>query len=399
MRARPLAGVVVVDLTMFVAGPFATMILADLGAEVIKIEPPQGDATRSNRIGPQIGGENAQFHSYNRNKKSVLINLKTPEGRAVLLDLVRHADALVENFRPGVMQRLGLDIATLHQANPRLVVVSISAFGQDGPWAQRPGYDLLVQALSGSMSLNGHAETGPAHIPFHIGDTGGGLYGAIAALAGIVEARRSGRGRHLDVAMLDAQLALLGDEVTNYRASGDVPRPHGGGHPMLAPYQAFATADRPIAVAAVGVEKFWHQLCEALGLPALRGDPRFVDNGARATNRAALEPILAASFRTRCRDEWLEILARSDVPAAPILDIGEALESEHVRHRGVEACVTTASGDEAAVARSAIKTVSESDPLIASAPALGADTHAVLTTRLGYDAPRLEALRRAGAIA
>jgi crotonobetainyl-CoA:carnitine CoA-transferase CaiB-like acyl-CoA transferase len=391
-----LAGVTIVDLTMFVAGPFATMILADLGATVIKIEPPTGDPTRSNRIGAQIGGENAQFHSYNRNKKSVCLNLKSERGRAILLDLVRRADAVVENFRPGVMTRLGLDFATLAAANPRLSLVSLSAFGQDGPWAQRPGYDLLVQALSGAMSINGHAQCGPAHIPFHIGDTGGGIYAAIAVLGAITSARASGQGRHVEIAMLDAQIALLGDEVTNFGVDGHTPRAHGGGHPALAPYQAFMTADQPIAIAAVGVEKFWRNLCAAIGRPDLAADPRYADNGTRAAHREALAAELAPILRARPRAEWLEILARADVPAAPVLDIPDALASEQLRHRDMAVRLAAGAG-EALVARTPIKPVNAAHAEMVPAPRLGEHTREILARVLGYDEARIAAAGSGGA--
>jgi len=392
-----LAGVTIVDLTMFVAGPFATMILADLGATVIKVEPPTGDPTRSNRIGAQIGGENAQFHSYNRNKKSLCLNLKSEAGRAILIDLVRRADAVIENFRPGVMTRLGLDYATLAAANPRVSLVSLSAFGQDGPWAQRPGYDLLVQALSGAMSINGHPTTGPAHIPFHIGDTGGGLYAAIAALGAITAARASGVGRHVDISMLDAQVALLGDEVTNHGADGRTPQAHGGGHPALAPYQAFATADQPIAIAAVGVEKFWRNFCVAIGRPDLAEDPRYADNGARATHRASLEAELAPILRTRSRADWLAILARADVPSAPVLDIPEALACEQLRHRDMAVRIAAGAGT-ALVARTPIKPMAAPYATMAPAPRLGEHAREILSHVLGYDDLRIAEAEQSGAL-
>ncbi len=250
-----LNGVTILDLSMFIAGPFGTMLLADLGAEVIKIEPPGGDPVRSNKIGAQVRGENAQFHSYNRNKRSLVLDLKAEDGLAVFDDLVRGADVVFDNFRPGVLARLKVDHARLATINPAIVSCSVSAFGQDGPWAKRAGYDLTVQALSGGMSLTGHAATGPAHIPFHLGDTAGGLFGALGLLAALVESRATGKGRRVDIAMFDAQIALLGDEITNYFASGTASPPHGAGHPNFFPYQAFATADEPIVVAAVGVEK------------------------------------------------------------------------------------------------------------------------------------------------
>jgi len=393
-----LAGLTIVDLTMFVAGPFGTATLADLGAEVIKVEPPRGDPVRSNRIGPQIRGENAQFHAYNRNKRSLVLDLKQAAGRAVLLDLVARADAVAENFRPGVLARLGLEHATLAAVNPRIVLASVSAFGQDGPWAQRPGYDLIVQALGGGMSLAGTEASGPMHIPFHLGDTAGGLYGALALLAAVLAARRDGRGRHVEVAMLDAQVALLGDEVTNYGVDGAVPQPHGSGHPNLAPYQCFACADAPIAVAAVGMEKFWQALCAALGRADLSADPRFADNGRRARHRRELVAILEPVFRSRPRRAWLAVLEAADVPAAPVLSVPEALATPQVGARALVERVSLPEGESALLARAPVRDRSTSTPLpLRPAPALGADSDAVLAGLLGYDRARLDALRADGA--
>ena len=209
----PLNGITILDLSMFIAGPFGTMLLADLGAEVIKIEPPTGDPVRSNHIGPQVRGENAQFHSYNRNKKSIVLDLKNESGLAVFDDLARTADVVFDNFRPGVLGRLKLEHERLSLINPAIISCSVSAFGQDGPWSKRAGYDLTVQALSGGMSLTGHQSTGPAHIPFHLGDTAGGMFGALGLLAALAARYRTGMGRRVDISMFDAQIAVLGDEI------------------------------------------------------------------------------------------------------------------------------------------------------------------------------------------
>ncbi len=334
---------------MFVAGPFATAILADLGAEVVKIEPPGGDPVRANRIGPQIGAMNAQFHTFNRGKASLVLDLKTETGCDAFRRLVPGADIVFDNFRPGVMARLGLDHAALAALKPEIVAVSLSAFGAKGPWAKRPGYDLVVQALGGGMSLTGHPETGPAHIPFHLGDTAGGLYAAIAMLSAVLEARRTGHGRAFEVSMLDAQLALLGDEVTNHFA-GDWPgEPHGAGHPALAPYSAYPTADHPLVIAAVGTEVFWHNLLGALGLETLADDARFADNAARSANRAAMDAAIVAVLQRKPRAAWLDIFQAADVPAAPILSISEAVTSPHAEARGLIATVPGPDGSEARV--------------------------------------------------
>jgi len=392
----PLNGVTILDLSMFIAGPFGTMLLADLGADVIKIEPPTGDPVRSNRIGPQVRDENAQFHSYNRNKKSLVLDLKRPEALAVFDDLVRTADVVFDNFRPGVLERLKLDHARLSEVNPAIVSCSVSAFGQDGPWAKRAGYDLTVQALGGGMSLTGHAASGPAHIPFHLGDTAGGLFGAVGLLAALAEAQRTGKGRRVDVSMFDAQIALLGDEITNYMASGEATPQHGAGHPNFFPYQAFATADEPIVIAAVGVEKYWVAFCAAIGCDDLAEDPRFGSNAARVAHRDELEPIIAAALEARGRTAWLEIFADADVPAAPINTVAQALEAPQTAARGM--LQETQVGEAwVHMAGNPIK-VEGDDTRFDPAPELGADSDAVLRERLGYDEARIASLREAGAL-
>ena len=392
----PLNGFTILDLSMFVAGPYGTMLLADLGADVIKIEPPSGDPVRTNRIGPQVRGENAQFQSYNRNKKSLVLDLKNPEALTLFDDLVQIADAVFDNFRPGVLERLKLDHGRLSAINPKIVSCSVSAFGQDGPWAKRAGYDLTVQALGGGMSLTGHEATGPAHIPFHLGDTAGGLFGMLGLLAVLLEAARSGKGRRVEVAMFDAQIALLGDEVTNYMASGEASPPHGAGHPNFFPYQAFATADEPIVVAAVGVEKYWQAFCAAIERPELASDPRFASNSARVEHRATLEPLIGDVLKTRDRASWLALFEQADIPAAPINSVAEALGSPQAAARAMVQQLSI-DGSAIGVAGNPVK-VAGDVTTFAPAPALGADGAAILHERLGYDADRIAALRRAGAL-
>lgn len=393
-----LSGVTILDLSLFVAGPFGSMILADLGAEVIKIEPLEGDPTRDNGMGAQIEGESAQFQSYNRNKKSVCLNLKSAAGRDVLLKLVQTADVVYDNYRPGVMERLCLTHATLAAVNPRIICVSVTAFGADGPLAKSPGYDLIVQALGGGMSLTGHKQTGPAHIPFHLGDTAGGLYAAIAVLAAIVERNRTGHGRALEISMLDAQIALLGDEVTNFAATGEVPVQHGSGHPHLVPYRTFMASDAPLVIAAVGVEKFWINLTNAVQRPELAGDVRFSNSMQRVANRADLETALEEVFRTQPREHWLTRLAQADVPAAPVLDVRGALAHPQVRHRETVAVARLVGGTPVQYARTPIRDVNEAPHPVVAAPLRGANTRALLAERIGLDARSIDQLVEAGAV-
>lgn len=394
-QTGPLCGITILDLSMFIAGPFGTMLLADLGAEVIKIEPPTGDPVRSNHIGPQVRGENAQFQSYNRNKKSIVLDLKNEHGLGIFDDLVRTADVVFDNFRPGVLARLNLDHDRLSTINPAIISCSVSAFGQDGPWAKRAGYDLTVQALGGGMSLAGHSTTGPAHIPFHLGDTAGGLFGALGLLAALAERYRTGRGRRVDISMFDAQIALLGDEITNYAVSGAPSPPHGSGHPNFFPYQSFATKDDPIVVAAVGVEKYWVAFCDAIDRPDLAVDARFGSNAARVAHRETLEPEIAAVLKTKTRAAWLDVFAKADVPAAPIQTVAEAVAAPQTQARKMVPTVAV-DGDVIALAGNPVK-VEGDETCYEAAPVLGADGPSVLAERLGIDEARRLELAAQGA--
>ena len=395
---KPLSGLRIVDLSMFVAGPFGTTLLGELGADIIKIEPLTGDPMRCNRIGPTLGGTSAQFDTYNHGKRSIALDLKNPAGRSIVLDLAKLADVVFDNFRPGVMSRLHLDHENLARTNPRIVAVSLSAFGETGPWAKRPGYDLLVQALSGGMSLTGHTATGPAHIPYHLGDTAGGLYAAVAILAAVHQARGTGHGQAYEVSMLDGQLHLLSDEITFHHASDWPAEAHGSGHPALAPYGAFQTADEPIVIAAVGVEKFWLNLLDALGLQNLATDVRFIDNAARAENRTVLDGLLTEVLRRRTRADWLALFEAADVPAAPVFSVHEAVASPHVAARDLVVPVATSEGHEAMVPRMPIREsgAAKLAPLDGT-PALDADRRPILRDLLGYSDSDIARLERDGA--
>jgi crotonobetainyl-CoA:carnitine CoA-transferase CaiB-like acyl-CoA transferase len=342
-----------------------------------------------------VRGENAQFHSYNRNKKSIVLDLKNEHGLAVFEDLVGTADVVFDNFRPGVLERLKLDHDRLSRINPAIISCSVSAFGQTGPWAKRAGYDLTVQALGGGMSLAGHAATGPAHIPFHLGDTAGGMFGALGLLAAIAERHRTGKGRRVDVSMFDAQIALLGDEITNYVASGEVSPFHGAGHPNFFPYQSFATADEPIVVAAVGVEKYWVAFCAAIGRRDLAADTRYSSNAARVAHRDVLEAEVAAALMMKTRTEWLAVFEDADVPAAPIQTVGEAIAAPQAVAREMVA-MTEVAGATVAMAGNPVKFDGDETQFV-PAPMLGADQNGVLAERLGYDANRISALEAQGA--
>jgi crotonobetainyl-CoA:carnitine CoA-transferase CaiB-like acyl-CoA transferase len=340
----PLAGLRVADCSTVLAGPYCTMLLADLGADVVKVEPPDGDATRG--WGPPwVGSEGAgtrtaaYYLAVNRNKRSLGLDLKQPDGAAVLGRLLERSDVLVENFRVGGFARLGFDDETLRRLNPSLVHLAISGFGPDGPTAELPGYDFVIQAMSGLMSITGAPDDeggGPTKVGVAISDVVTGMLGAVSVLAALigrdraVGAAAAPRGQRIDISLLGATLASLVNQAQNAFVAGAAPGRLGNAHPNIVPYEAFETADRPIVV-AVGSERQWQRFCDVLGLDGLATDPRFATNGDRVVGRAALRPILAARFRERAAAAWLAALDSAAVPCGPINDIVSAFDSPAAR--------------------------------------------------------------------
>ena len=326
----PLADLRVLELSTVLAGPYCSMVLADLGADVIKVEPPEGDPTRGYGppwVGPaQPGGERiaAYYLSVNRNKRSLRLDLHSSEGRDVLRRLVGRSDVLIENFRPGALDRLGFDDSALASLNPKLVHLSITGYGPIGPEAAKPGFDFVAQAVGGLMSVTGFDdETGgqPTKVGVAITDVVTGLLGAVGVLAAL----RAGVGQRIDISLLEATLAALINQAQNAFATGAQPARRGNAHPNIVPYETFATADGEIAV-AVATERQWPRLCAAMGMSDLANDPRFADNGARVRNRDELPPLLAASFITRSSKDWLAALDAAQVPCGPVNDVLSAFE-------------------------------------------------------------------------
>ena len=335
----PLAGVRVADCSTILAGPYATMLLADLGAEVIKVEPPEGDGTRG--WGPPwVGSEEdgtrtaAYYLSVNRNKRSIRLDIKTDQGRDALRRLIAQSDVLVENFRVGGFDRLGFGDAALAELNPDLVHLAISGFGTQGPEADKPGYDFIVQATGGLMSITGARDDegggpegggpeggGPTKVGVAISDVVTGLFGAVSVLAGLLgRERKTAPGQRIDVSLLASTLAVLVNQAQNAFVSGRAPHRLGNAHPNIVPYETFRTADGELAV-AVGSERQWPRFCEALGLPHLAADPRYADNGARVEHRAELRPILARALEANTTAHWLTVLDQAEIPCGPINDI------------------------------------------------------------------------------
>lgn len=327
-----LHGIRVVDLTMHLSGPYCTWLLGHLGADVVKVERPGGDPAR--RTAPSLDGESLYFASINRNKRSIVLDLKSPSDRAVFDRLLGTADVLVENYRPGVMRRLGLDAEALRRINPGLVHASISGFGQNGPLAERPAFDVIVQAMSGVMSVTGPEGGDPVRVGMSIGDMAASVFAALDIVAALLARERAGAVRRVDISMLDCQLALLENAISRNLNLGEVPRPLGSRHPLITPFQAFAAADAPFVLAIDG-EAAWERLCSALGEEGLARDERFSTAGKRHANHPMLERRLADVFRTHPRDHWLSLLGNADIPCGPLNDVGAAMASPQVEARSM----------------------------------------------------------------
>ena len=329
----PLSGIRVLDLSQVMAGPFCCMLLGDMGADVIKVEPPGvGDQTRRS-MGFRMKGEDSPgFLALNRNKRSIALNLKSDAGRQVFYELAKTADVVVENNRPGVVARLGVDYETVKRINPRIVYASISGFGQTGPWAQRPGFDLIAQAMTGVISATGLPGAEPVKSGIPVGDLGAGLFATYAILAAIIGRETTQRGQYIDTSLFDAALALSVWETTELWATGRSPGPLGTANRMSAPYQAFEAADGKFVVGAAN-QRLWERLCQVIAQPGLLTDVRYVDNKDRVANRAELATELAPVFRTNTVHHWVETFLAAGVPAGPIYDYRQAVESEHALAR------------------------------------------------------------------
>jgi crotonobetainyl-CoA:carnitine CoA-transferase CaiB-like acyl-CoA transferase len=382
-------------------------VLADLGAEVIKVERPRtGDETRG--WGPPWldGGEGASrtaayFASTNRGKRSVTIDLSAPEGQAIVRRLAARADVLLENYKVGALARYALGYPDLAALNPRLVYCSISGFGQDGPYRDRPGYDFLLQAMGGLMSVTGEPEGVPGGGPMKVGvaltDLLTGMYAATAILAAVAHRDRTGEGQHVDLSLLDVQVATLANQAQSFLATGVPPRRLGNAHPSIVPYQAFATADGHL-VLAVGNDAQFARLCEVAGRPELARDPRFATNGARVAARVELVAILAPLLAARSTAAWVAALEAADVPCGPINDLAQVFADPQVRHRGLRVEIPRAGGGSVPVVASPIRLSRTPVRYDVPPPALGEHTREVLVELLGMGEAELDALHARGIV-
>jgi crotonobetainyl-CoA:carnitine CoA-transferase CaiB-like acyl-CoA transferase len=392
----PLAGVRIIDLTRVLAGPFCSMSLGDMGAEVIKVEEPgRGDDTRG--WPPFTNGEATYFMSVNRNKKSLTLNMKAPEGQTILRRLIARADVMVENFRPGTMERLGFGYDVLRKLNPRLIYCSISGFGESGPESSRPGYDLIVQGESGIMDLTGFPDGPPVKVGNSIGDLVAGMAAVQGVTLALLARGKTGKGQKVEIGMLDVMASLLTYQAGLYWNGGGRPTRRGNQHPSIVPYEVFQAQDAYLTL-GVANNSLWERMCRAIGREDLANDARFDSEAKRVTNRDALGPLLNSTFSTRPAAEWLTRLDRAGVPAGRIKTVAEVCESEHLRARGM--FVRLAHPKAGAVTAMGVPIRLWDTPGAAQAPAplLGQHTDEILSGLLRIPKPKIDKLRAAGVV-
>jgi CoA:oxalate CoA-transferase len=386
----------VLDLTRVLAGPYATMLLADLGADVIKVEMP-GTGDDSRHFGPFVNNESAYFMAINRNKRSMTLNLKNERGKEIFLSLVKKSDVLVENFRPGTMEKLGLGYDKLIGLNPRLIYAAASGYGHTGPYSQRAAYDAVVQAMGGIMSITGEKDGKPMRVGTSIGDIAAGLFTTIGILAALINRNFSGRGQMVDVAMLDCQVAILENAIARYFATGEVPRPYGNRHTSIVPFEAFETSDGEIMVAA-GNNALWTRLCTALNLSELIDDERFKDNSDRNQNYDELRPLITPRFLTKTTKEWQEILDDEGIPNGPINTIDKVVNNIQVLARDMIVEVYHPVAKNIKMPGIPIKLSETPGSIRYPPPTLGQHTREILKEYLGFDDEAIDKLAEEGAV-
>jgi crotonobetainyl-CoA:carnitine CoA-transferase CaiB-like acyl-CoA transferase len=394
--SSPLQGVRVLELGQIIAGTYGAQVLSDLGAEVIKIEAPEGDLGRIPSVAP-YRGVSTLFLTFNRNKKSVVINLKSEPGRELFYGLVKVADVVIDNFRAGVLERLKIDYATLAAINPRIIHCSVTGFGADGAYKDYPALDLVIQAISGYLSITGEPGRPPARVGIPLGDLCGGIFSCKAVLAALYQRERTGQGCRVETSMFDGMLNLLSYMGTHYLNTGEVPVPQGSAHEFTVPWQAFRARDGYVVI-ATRQENFWQKLCGVLGRRELADDPRFATNPRRLENRAALVPIIESVLGTRTVAEWLERLRAAEVPAAPVNDLAGAFAEPPVAEREMIIEYDHPDLGRVRLPGNPIKMSGMTNTPSRPAPRLGEHTDAILTELLKLAPERIAALRREGAI-
>jgi formyl-CoA transferase len=397
MSSRALEGVRVLDLSRILAGPFCTMMLGDLGAEIIKVERPGGgDDTRT--WGPPFsGGESAYYLCCNRNKRSITVNLRAPEGQELLRQLAAESDVLVENFTPGLMKRFGLDYESLREINPRLIYCSITAYGQDGPYRDRPGYDMVLSAVGGLMWITGERDGNPCKVGVAITDVLTGVYTSGAIMAALLWRAKSGEGQYIDASLLDIQASGLANIASNWLVAGLDATRWGTAHESIVPYQVFATADRPIAI-AVANQKLWKSFCKVVEREEWRDDPRFESNPKRVENREILLPLVAELMASKSCDEWMEILVEASIPCGPVNNMEALFNDPQIAHRDMVAEVEHPTIGTLRLTGIPVKYSATPGQVKLPPPLLGEHTDDILSSVLGYSTDRIEKLKRNGAI-
>jgi CoA:oxalate CoA-transferase len=392
-----LSHIKVLDITTFLSGPFATQIIGDLGADVIKVEPITGDDTR--KLPPNfIAGDSAYYHSINRNKKSIAVNMRDKAGQDLVRRLAMKCDVLIENLRPGGLARYGLGWEEISKLHPRLVYASLSGFGQDGPYRDQPAYDMVVQALSGGMSLTGEQGGRPVRSGIPIGDLAAGAYTMIGILAALEARHQTGKGQYIDVGMLDCQVAMLCYQAAYFMASGKVPGPQGRAHESIPTYRSFTAGDGLDFVICANTDRMWRSLAEVIGRNDLRDDPRLATREGRYDNRNEIWEALEAAFKAKTADEWVEALRKAEVPVGVVNTLDRSLSDPQVLARGMVLDIPGPDGASVKVAGNPLKMSGNDKTEHRFPPRLGQDTRDVLTGELGLGNDEVDQLVTAGVV-
>lgn len=379
----PLAGIVVLDLTRVLAGPYCTMMLADHGANIYKIEPPKvGDDSRA--FGPFVGKESAYFMSLNRNKRSMVLNFKEPKHVELFKEMVKHADVVVENYRPGTMEKFGLGYDVLKEINPKIVYAACSGFGHSGPYMLKPAYDIIVQAMGGIMSITGEEGGSPLRVGASVGDLIAGIFSAYGVMTALFNRERTGEGQKVDVSMLDCQVAVLENAIARYVTAGTVPGPIGNRHPSITPFASFMAKDGHVIIGA-GNDRLWKNVCKVLGREDLITDPRFVTNGDRTTNFKALHAIINEITIHKTIQEWLDLLEKEGIPCAPINTVDKIINDPQIKQREMIVEVEHPVAGKLKMPGVPVKMSGSKCDKFTPAPLLGQHTNELLHEMFGWD--------------
>jgi formyl-CoA transferase len=395
---KPLSDITVLDLSRVLAGPYCTMMLGDLGAEVIKVERPgSGDETR--QWGPpDAGGESAYYLCVNRNKRSLTVNLKAPEGQKMIRRLADQSDVLIENYRVGTIQKMGLGYEDLKKKNPGLIYCSITGFGQNGPYKDKPGYDFMIQGMGGVMSFTGEPDGPPMKVGVAIVDITAGLFACSSILAALRHREKTGKGQYIDISLLDSMVAWLANVGSNYLISNERPIRYGNGHPNIVPYEPFNTKDGNYIALAVGNDKQWQKFCGLTGIDHLASDPRFVTNPQRVRNRKALIPIIAEKMMNRPGEEWIRELDNLQIPCGPINTLDKVFSDAQVLERKMVAEVPHPTAKTVKMVASPMKFQETPCEITRHPPLLGEHTEEILREKFGYNSKKIEEFRQQGII-